>query len=75
MDTTKDVTTKAECAAGFKVLRIVSSHAYARNGNAHNPTPNYRWEVFSQDRLIGTVSRRKAASELIQTHQEIVRGK
>lgn len=38
---------------GVRIDRIVSRLAYARNGNTHNPTPEYYWLVYLDNRQIG----------------------
>lgn len=30
----------------FQIIRRVVRVAYARNGNTHNPTPYYNWDVY-----------------------------
>lgn len=30
-------------AAGMSIEKFISGSAYARNGNAHNPTPRVQW--------------------------------
>ena len=30
----------------IRIVRKVSGYCHPRNGNAHNPTPRYRWEEF-----------------------------
>jgi hypothetical protein len=35
----------AAIAAGLTVEKFVIGHAYARNGNAHNPTERVVWQV------------------------------
>lgn len=50
--------------AGFRMDRVVSGFAYARNGNCHNPTPKFRWEVFHGDMLVGTQYTEQAGVEL-----------
>lgn len=48
-------------AMGITIEKKISGYAYPRNGNAHNPTPRYRWEVKLGDRLIDTAYREGAA--------------
>jgi hypothetical protein len=59
-----------ERAAGYSIERTVSRVAYARNGNAHNPTREYTWHVFHNGRPIGTVARAGAAIEVIAEHRK-----
>lgn len=33
---------------GWTIRRVVMSHAYAKNGNLHNPTPVLRFIIFDQ---------------------------
>lgn len=58
--------------AGYRIERVVSGFAYARNGNAHNPTPTYRWEVFFEGELVGTSYSEKSALDTIKIHEESV---
>lgn len=55
---------KRRLPAGYRMDRVVSGFAYARNGNAHAPTPRYRWEVFRGDTLIGVQYTEQAGVEL-----------
>lgn len=61
----QDVTTQHERDLGFKVVRVCTRHEYARNGNVHNPTPVFIWEVYQNERLLGTVHARKQVKSLI----------
>ena len=47
---------------GHTVTRILMGHAYARSGNAHNPTARYYYRTAA-----GSVSTLRAAKELIDT--------
>lgn len=49
--TEHDVTPAYLADAGVKIIRHIHSYAYARNGNAHNPTPNYKWRVYLNGKL------------------------
>ena len=55
---------EAALSMGITVDRVKSGEAYARNGNAHNPTPRYRWEVRHAGRLVGTQYKAGSAIEL-----------
>jgi hypothetical protein len=46
------------------VTREIQGYAYARNGNAHRPTPRYIWKVVYKDRLVGIFSTARAAKEV-----------
>ncbi len=51
---------------GCTAERVTVGHAYARSGNASNPTPRYRYDVRnSEGRVIGTVSTLSAARSLV----------
>lgn len=58
-----------ERAAGYDVRREVAGHAYARNGNTHNPTPRYRWIPTFRGRSIGTCGMARHAIEIIEIHR------
>jgi hypothetical protein len=60
----------AEKAAGYEVNRLVSGYAYARNGNTHNPTPRYTWQVMFKGRQIGMVYRASHAVDLVEEHMK-----
>ncbi len=53
--------TKGTCT----IHRWVGRYAYARNGNAHNPTPSYRYTVFCNGKNVGSTSKLKDAKALI----------
>lgn len=54
-----------QLSGGFTAERVLAGHAYPRSGNAHNPTPRYRYEVRNDEgRRIGTVSTLSSAREL-----------
>lgn len=38
----------------FSVQRVLVGYAYPVNGNVHNPTPNYRWNLLLDGRLVDT---------------------
>lgn len=44
--------------------KVEVGSAYPRNGNLHNPTKRYRWEVRADGRLIGSASTLKAVKEI-----------
>ncbi len=31
---------------GYEIARVLTGYAYAKNGNTHNATPKYRWDLF-----------------------------
>lgn len=39
-------------APGFEIRRRVLGHAYARSGNAHNPTPRFSYTLWLDDVLV-----------------------
>lgn len=47
--------------AGFRIDRITDTFAYAKSGNAHNPTPRFHWEVFQGEVRVATVFSEAAA--------------
>lgn len=55
---------------------MCTGHAYARNGNAHNPTPRYRWEAKLNGRRVGWDTTRKGLIEVltigVETNEFIV---
>jgi hypothetical protein len=60
---TKSYTVKSgdmECT----VERVLDRYAYARNGNAHNPTPYYIWTVSYKGRRVGSQHSLKDAKSL-----------
>lgn len=61
---------KRRLPPGFRMDRVVSGFAYARNGNSHNPTPRYRWDVFHGDTLVGTQYTEQAGVELARDHAQ-----
>ena len=62
----KDVTTKAQRALGVTVLRVLAHQAYGRNGNAHNPTPTYRWDVWHKGACLGGTARFRGVAAIIE---------
>lgn len=52
----------AAIAAGLTVEKFVIGHAYARNGNAHNPTERVVWQVKQGARCTHGTPRRGARS-------------
>lgn len=50
-------------AMGIIIERKISGYAYPRNGNAHNPTPKYRYEAVLNGKLIDTSYRARGAIE------------
>lgn len=53
-----DKTTPITGAPGFEIRRRLVGYAYARNGNAHNPTPSYQWHLLLNGRLVDRSYRR-----------------
>lgn len=51
--------------AGYRIERITQSLAYAKSGNAHNPTPRFLWSAYRGDTLIGTRATERGAIGLI----------
>lgn len=62
----KDVTTKAQRARGITVVRVLARQAYGRNGNAHNPTPTYRWDVWHKGACLGGTARFRGVAAIIE---------
>lgn len=46
-------------APGFTGTRVLVGHHYPRNGNAHRPTPIYRWRLSLDGRLVDTFDMRR----------------
>jgi hypothetical protein len=57
---------EAATMSTYTVTRVVTGHSYARNGNLDRPTERVRWEVRRDGRLIGTVSTRRKADDLVR---------
>ena len=49
----------------FKIKKIIAGYAYAKNGNVQNPTPRVRYDIYRDNRLIGSDSKLKAAKQFI----------
>lgn len=47
-------------APGFTGERVLVGHAYPRNGNAHRPTPRYRWRLLLDGRHVDSFDSRSA---------------
>lgn len=62
--TEHDVTPAYMKGTGVQIIRHTHSYAYARNGNAHNPTPKYHWRVFFDGKLADEKLNSAAAKEL-----------
>lgn len=54
----------ALAASGISITRVVEGYRYARNGNAHNPTPELRFDVFCRGRLVGYSPRLREAKDI-----------
>lgn len=50
----QDYTRPIPGAPGFSIRRRLVGHAYARNGNVHNPTPRYLYELLLDGRIVDT---------------------
>jgi hypothetical protein len=51
---------------GYYLMRHTVGRAYARTGNAHNPTERIMWSTHRDDgTLIGSSSSKRSAIELI----------
>ena len=37
---------------GLSIYRVETGRAYARNGNCHNPTKHYRYDLYGRGKLI-----------------------
>jgi hypothetical protein len=44
-------------APGFETERVEVGRAYPRNGNVHNPTPEYRWDLYLDGKLVDSAPR------------------
>lgn len=42
----------------YEIRRKQTGTAYARSGNAHNPTPRYRYDLYLDGKLIDSSLRR-----------------
>ncbi len=59
-DTLGMTTTKISGAdPRFTIERFLSGHAYAANGNVHNPTPRYTWLLKVDGVLVDSDLRRE----------------
>ena len=54
--------------ARFTVTRTLVGYAYPQNGNVHNPTPEYRWLLKLDGRLVDSDDRK---SVLVQSAREV----
>lgn len=43
----------------FLVRRHLERYAYPANGNAHNPTPEYRWFLILDGKVVDTDAKRR----------------
>lgn len=46
-----------------QIKRALVRVAYAKSGNAHNATKTYRWDVYVNDRLVGSCRLLRDAKE------------
>ena len=44
-------------AQGIRIERRLTDYAYAKNGNCHNPTPEYRYTVYFNGRPVSGPTR------------------
>ena len=51
-------TTPVPGAPGFTIERVLRGYAYPVNGNVHNPTPHYMFNLRLDGRLVDTSPRR-----------------
>jgi hypothetical protein len=68
--TTEPVVKIAEAPGKCGITRVHHSTAYAKSGNAHNPTVTYRWHVTYAGRPVGTVATLAAAKELAAAFEQ-----
>lgn len=52
----------------FTITRHLEGYAYPQNGNAHNPTPRYRWLLNLDGRLVDSGPRK---SVLVRSAREV----
>lgn len=45
-------------AAGLTGRRTLAGYSYPANGNAHNPTPRYRWLLLNAGRTVDSFATR-----------------
>lgn len=55
---------------GCEIRKWVKGHAYARNGNTHNPTPRVSWEVYKNGRPADNARTLREAKEFAHTFNE-----
>lgn len=48
---------KVSSYKGVEVRKVVVRVAFARNGNLHNPTVEYRWEAWRNGRIVASAAR------------------
>jgi len=46
-------------APGFEIGRHLAGYAYPNNGNVHNPTPRYVWNLLLDGRMVDTSQKRR----------------
>lgn len=51
---------------GYSMERFVSRTCYARNGNAHNATPEYTWMLKRHGKLVGSAHTKRGALRLAE---------
>jgi hypothetical protein len=49
----------------YIIKRVKVREAYARNGNLHNPTIQYRYDVYLNNKLVITESKLNKAKQFI----------
>jgi hypothetical protein len=43
---------------GFRIVRVTVGFAYPRNGNLHNPSPEFRWELTLDGKLVDSAAKK-----------------
>ena len=54
----------------YTVRRVLEGTRYPKSGNASNPTPEYRWDVYRDGKLVGTLGRLRHARLLIEEFEQ-----
>ena len=50
---------------GFEIRKVKTGESYPRNGNLHNPTPHYRYDLYLDGRLVDSSRSRKTLVKAI----------
>ena len=53
---------------GWEIWQRVARVAYPRNGNLHNPTPTYAWDILFHGKVMDSLPTLRAAKAEIDTH-------